>query len=68
MTFSRAERFGSCGAAGNSGRQRKTDAAAACASECGRLPIAVAIPAASTGAGMKFVVYERYVADLELTA
>ena len=56
---SRALRCGSCGAAGSSGRHRRTRAAAASASRCGRLPTPVAIPAASTVEGMKFVVYGR---------
>ena len=58
-TLRAALRCGSCGAAGSSGRHRSTRAAAASASRCGRLPTPVAIPAASSVVGMKFVVYGR---------
>jgi hypothetical protein len=39
-----------CGAAGSSGRQRRTVSAAACASVCGKLPMPVARPGRRTGA------------------
>ena len=56
-TFARANAAGAAASAGSSGRQRSVSAAAACASRCGRLPIAVAVPALiappSSGSPMK---------------